>query len=357
LARNLEALSRGAGRPVLAVIKANAYGHGLVPVARFLESRGVDSLMVGKLQEAIALRESGLACPVYNFGPFDARNAEILLRNDIVQFVFDDDITELSRLAVRLRKTAKINLHLDTGMNRMGVRPERLMPCLEKILRLGGVRIVGVSTTLTEDPEVDRKQHLRFLSVCDRAEEKGITLGRKHLASSSALLNFPEANEDMVRPGILLYGYYPSKKDLKEGKLPVRKVLSLKSRVASTRTLRKGESASYHGAFSAREKATLAIIPLGYSDGYPSSAIGHGWVLIRGMRCPVVALTANHLSAVIAHGKAAEIGDEVVILGAQDKEEISGSDIADWAGVSVYQILMRLNPTIPKVLRRMESLT
>lgn len=348
---NLSQVRKLAQVPVMAVIKANAYGHGLLETGKHLERIGIDYLMVGKLQEALLLRKAGVSARILNFGSFSSAEEEKIIQNDISQSVFTEAVLSLDQTSLRLGKKTKIHIHIDTGMGRMGIPYHQAPPFLEKVSSLKGLAIEGVSTTLTEDNEFDREQVRRFLRVCREAESRGISLGLRHAASSDGMMDLPSSRLDMVRPGIALYGYYPSEKTQQEDRLQLRPVLRLKSRVVSVKTLRPGDSLSYHRRYTAKKPEKIAVIPAGYSDGYPPNAVNKASVLIRGKRFPLIAaITANHCIALLKESTPVSIGDEVVLLGIQSKERIAADEIASWARVSTYRILIGLNPLLPRVI-------
>jgi len=350
MAWNLEKVRSRARVAVMAVIKANAYGHGLVEVGRFLDNQGIDALMVCKLQEAIELREAGVKCPILNFGPLFPEDAGILTKLDISQSVFTDEIYLLSQNATKLGKSVHVHIHIDTGMGRMGIPYYEALPYVEKVAELNAIHIQGMSTTLTEDAEFDKIQMERFLSLCKKAEEKGIRLGLKHAHSSAGFFTSESFYLDMVRPGILLYGYYPSEKTQEENLLSLKPVLQLKSRVASVKHLRPGDSVSYHRVYRASQKEKISVIPVGYSDGYPFRAAGKGSILIKGQIFPIIgAITANHLEVRLHLDSQVVVGDEAVLLGSQENEKIFAEELARWADVSTYKILINLNPLLPKI--------
>jgi alanine racemase len=347
---NLGKIRKCVKRPILAVIKANAYGHGLIHTARYLERSGIDSLMVCKLNEAIQLKESGVACPILNFGPFFPESAEILIKHQISQFVFTRDVKTLNSKAEKMGKAAKIHVHIDTGMGRMGIPHHEAFSFILELATLKNLKIEGISTTLTEDTEFDREQIRRLISICQRADKTGIDLGRKHAASSAAILTYTDSYLDMVRPGILLYGYYPSEKSQQENKLSLKPVLQLKCRVAAAKTLRPGDSISYHRAYVAKTREKIVVLPIGYSDGYPFKVAGRGFVLLNGERAPIVgSVTANHLEVKLKLDSNVSVGEEAVLIGEQKKESISAYEVARWADVSTYKILIGMNPLLPRI--------
>jgi len=346
---NLDRIREKVQVPIMAVVKANGYGHGVVEVGRYLDEREVDHLMVCKLQEAVRLRDAGVTCPILNFGPFCARDADVLVEQDIAQSVFSEEVHSLNRAALKIGKRARIHIHIDAGMGRVGVSYRDALSFLEEAASLEGIHIVGTSMALTEDGEFDRDLIQRFLTLCHEVEKRGIALGLKHAASSDGILTSPSSYLDMVRPGILLYGCYPSEKTRQEAQLALRPVLQLKSRVIAVKTLLPGDSVSYHRAYTARERETYAVIAIGYSDGYPVKAAGKGFVLIQGERFPIIArVTANHIAVLLKPDVPIKPGDEVVLIGAQGKERISAVEAARWGDVTVYQLLARLNPLLPR---------
>jgi alanine racemase len=351
MAWNLDKVREKARVPIMAVIKANSYGHGLSEVGRFLDSKGVDALMVCKLHEAIRLREAGVKCPILNFGPLFPQDTNLLTEYDVSQSVFTEEIQLLSQNAEKLGKTVKVHLHIDTGMGRMGIPYHEALSYIEKVAALKAIRIQGISTTLTEDPEFDKVQMERFLALCRDAEGKGIQLGLKHASSSAGICASGKSYLDMVRPGILLYGYYPSEKTQKQDLFALKSVLQFKSRVASVKYLRPGDSVSYHRVYQATHREKIAVLPVGYSDGYPSQAVGKGSVLIKGQRYPIIgSITANHLEVRLHLDSQIAVGDEAVLLGSQGNEKLSADELARWAEVSTYKILLGLNPLLPRTL-------
>lgn len=350
MAWNLDKIRRQVQVPVMAVIKANGYGHGVVEVGSFLDEAGIDALMVCRLSEAIRLREAGVKCPILNFGPLFPENADILAGYDISQSIFTDQAEDLSQRAQNLGAKIKVHIHIDTGMGRMGIPYYEAFPYIVNTSAQDGLRIEGISTTLTEDPEFDKDQMERFLDLCRQAEEKGIRLGFKHACSSAGIFSGKSFYLDMIRPGIVLYGYYPNRKTQQEDLFSLRPVLQLKSRVAAAKILRPGDSVSYHRAYKATKKEKIAVIPVGYSDGYPFQVVGKGFVLIRGQRFPIIGdITANHLEVRLPYDSPISIGEEVVLIGSQGRERIHADEAAGWAGISTYKLLLRLSPLLARL--------
>jgi len=306
-------------------------------------------LMVGKLQEAIALREAGVRCPVLNFGPFDRRDGAEIIQRGISQSVYTEEVAYLDDSAAGLGKSGSVHIDIDTGMGRTGAAPERALPLIEKIASLSHLRIDGVCTTLTEDSDFDREQLRRFLEVCAAARTKGISLGLRHAASSAGIFYSSEFYLDMIRPGITLYGYYPNARTRKGDALGLKPVLKLSAKVSFIKELVPGESYSYLRAFKAERNMKVATVGIGYSDGYPSVFGGKVQVIIRKKKFPVLgAVTANHVMVGIGDDNEVRIGDEVTLLDPDRSSGLAADDLAEPSGVGDYKILIGLNPLLPR---------
>lgn len=350
LRANLDKIRKLVRRPIMAVVKANAYGHGLVKTAEILEKAGASSLMVGKLEEALELRHRGIKVPVLNFGDFSEDEAEVLIQNDISQSVVDNRIFLLEKAADRIHKKAQVHIHIDTGMNRMGVPFKKAKSFIEKAAGLRGLIIEGISTTLTEDPEFDQEQIAQLESIHTQAVRQKLAIGHLHAASSAGIMTSRISWLDMVRPGILLYGYYPNDSTQEEDRLELNPVLQLKCRVAMVKALEPGDTVSYHRIYRAQEHEKIAVLPVGYSDGVPTDLSKKPYVLIRGKRYPLIAaVTANHAAVRLPVGCRVQAGEEAVLIGIQGEEKISAYEIGQKAGLSVYKILISLNPFLPRI--------
>lgn len=349
---NLEQIRKFVKVPIMAVIKCNGYGHGLVEVGRYLDQKKIDALMVVSLPEALKLREAGVSCPVHNFGPLHEDAAEILINKNISQSIFTEKAQKLNAAALKIGKRIDVHIHVDTGMARMGIPYYEALPYIKKVAGWKGLRIKGISTAMSEDNELDKEQIKRFEILCKHAESEGISLGIKHAVSSTGIFSQRSSYLDMVRPGLLFFGYYPSQEVREKFKeITLKPVLQLKSRVAVVRNLRPGDPVSYNKSYVAKTREKIAVIPVGYSNGYPYNAQGKTFVLINGERCPVVAyMSANHMEVLLKPDSNVSIEDEVVLLGTQGKEEITADDIAEWTGVSSYKVLIWLNPLMPRII-------
>nr|NIM58757.1 hypothetical protein [Candidatus Aminicenantes bacterium] len=200
---NLEQIRKFVKVPIMAVIKCNGYGHGLVEVGRYLDQKEIDALMVVSLPEALKLREAGVSCPVHNFGPLHEDAAEILINKNISQSIFTEKAQKLSAAALKIGKRIDVHIHVDTGMARMGIPYYEALPYIKKVAGWKGLRIKGISTAMSEDNELDKEQIKRFEILCKHAESEGISLGIKHAVSSTGIFSQRSSYLDMVRPGLL----------------------------------------------------------------------------------------------------------------------------------------------------------
>jgi len=358
---------RVGGRPVMAVIKADAYGHGIVPVAQTLARAGADAFMVANTQEAMALRLAEVTQPILNFGPM-LGGAELLIDNDIQQMVDSrESISSLVASAAQNRADVTVQIHVDTGLGRMGVPWREAGDLLAYVAGRSRLKIAGVSTVFTEDPEFDQVQLARFIEICEAARAAGIDIGRMHAASSAAVLATPAAHLDMVRPGILLYGHYPSAgaRDA-EPELGLEPVLGLRARVAQVKTLQQGESVGYHRVYVAPEEETIAVLPVGYSDGYPPAAVsGGGHVWLGRARCPFVGeMSSNHCMVRVPADTTVSAGDFAVMIATGNEPSFFGAGadeggdpwagppsaemVAHWADISIYRVHIGINPKLPR---------
>jgi len=335
---------------IMAVVKANAYGHGLVEVSRALEKAGTDWLMVGKLEEAVVLRESGIGCPILNFGPFDRQDGDEIIARKISQCVFTEEAMYLDEAAAKLGQTGSVHVDIDTGMGRTGVAVGKALSLIKIIAGLSHLRIAGLCTTLTEDPEFDREQLREFQDVVETAKAAGVSTGLRHAASSAGILDSPDFYLDMVRPGITLYGYYPNVRTRAEDVLKLKPALKLSARVIFLKDLVTGESLSYLRAIKVKKKTRVATVGIGYSDGYPPQLGGKVSLMIKGKTHAVLgAVTANHLMVELGDDRDVRIGDEVTLVDSDRSSGLAADALAEKSGISDYRVLIGLNPLTPRV--------
>lgn len=351
LAGNVQTISRLAGgRPILAVIKNNAYGLGLTTVAPLLAPRPeIAGFAVVKTAEAIALREAGVSKPILLLGLFADADGPALAEHGIQFSVCTDDAAariERAGKAAGVRPEAQI--YLDTGMGRMGVPYHRAMPVIED-LDARALDIRGTFMGFTES-DFDAEQLRRFRELTASARGSGADLGPLHAASSHAVFNLAESHLDMVRPGIALFGAYPTSDDAERRIAPLTPAFRLRARVVRVERLRPGDSVSYGRNYIAKEPVWTATIPTGHTDGYPRAAVEGARVLVNDGVYPVIgAVSASHTIIEVGAEKTVEIGDVATLVGA-GHEAIHPNTLAAATGTSVYDRLMHLNPLLPKIV-------
>jgi alanine racemase len=336
------------GRPILAVIKNNGYGAGVVNVAGLVEPiASVAGVAVVKLQEAVLVRDAGFKKPVLLMGPFDDRDLEEAVSRDVTPMVYTPIGDVLDRVAAKRQRAVPIQICVDTGIGRVGVPHHQAASLVEDLARRKSVRIEGVMMTFTEHPEFDKEQLARFTALCAALQAKGISIGRRHAASSFALFQHPDAFLDIVRPGMAIYGVYSDAPFRTTGILQLRPAVALRCRVAYVKQLQKGDSAGYERAFMPSQPTWVATLPVGHADGWPRAAAKGGKVKIGARMYPVVAsVSASHTIVEIGAEPLVKIGDVATLF---DWEEGSRpEDVAAACGASVYDLLMHLGQGLPR---------
>jgi alanine racemase len=351
---NLHAIKRHipSATKVLGLVKANAYGHGLVEIARALEREGIDYLGVGFLEEGIALREAGVILPILVLGGVVGSQIKDFLQHRLEITVSSLEIARRINDEAGGGVKARVHLKIDTGMERIGVRAERALPFIEQVIQLPNVEITGLYSHLAtadeEDKTFAREQLSRFTAVLDELRRKGIALPLTHLANSGAVLDLPECSFDMVRPGIMLYGIYPSAKGSRS--LTLRPVLSLKSNVVYVKEVDAGVAISYGRTYRTKRKTRIATIPIGYGDGYSRRLSNLAQVIIRGVRRPVVGtICMDQLMVDLGPQTDVHVGDEVVLIGSSGTETVTAWEIAEQLGTIPYELFTSITARVPRL--------
>ena len=340
---------------IMATVKADAYGHGYLEVARALADEGADAFSVALVEEAIQLRKSGFKQPVLVLGSIPEENYLQAIENDISLTVFSGEAAmSISRVAEKCGKRAKIHIKLDTGMSRLGyVIGEENKKVVEEILeisKLPAVEIEGVfshfSTSDEEDKSYTILQLERFKSVCDALKEKGLSDIICHIANSGAIMMYPEAHMDMVRPGIILYGLYPSN-DVDKSRLSLKPVMTLKTEITNIKTLEKGRGISYGKEYITDGPTKVATVPIGYADGYVRSTAKEGMMLVSGQKVKILGrICMDQCMIDVTDVNNINVGDEVIVF--SDKE-ILADDVAKWTGTINYEVVCLVSKRIPRV--------
>jgi len=332
----------GEGCWLWAVVKADAYGHGAVPVAKAAVTAGADGLAVACLQEAAELRRAGLQVPILHLHPGNEQAANRIVRLGLTQTVCTEPtIRALSRASQHLGRPARVHLKVDTGMGRLGIRPDEAARFARLIEDSPGIRLEGVfshlATAEAADDSYARLQFGRYEAALHELREAGISPGMRHLCNSAATLRFHEMRLDAVRVGLLTYGILPQASGLPP--LDLQQALTWKTRIAFAHRLPAGHLVSYGCTYRALGPRLVAALPVGYADGYPRHASNRGRVLLRGHSCPIVGMVCMDYTMIDATAAgSAEIGDEVVLLGRQGVARITPSQLADWAETVVHEV-------------------
>jgi alanine racemase len=349
LVQNVSEVARAAsGRPILAVIKNNGYGLGIIPVARALATLPqVRGLAVIKLQEAVAIRDAGITTPVLLMGPFEESDLPDIHARDIMPMVYTSIGPALARAAARSGRPLKIHLCVDTGLGRVGVPHREASALIRDIAGRSGVALDGVMMTFSEDEAFDREQLRRFETLAGELKTAGIETGLRHAASSYTFFQHPDILLDMVRPGMALFGVYPEPAFRERKRMNLVPAGALRARVAYVKKLAAGESAGYNRAYVAKTDTWVATLPVGHADGWPRVAAKGAKVRINGALYPVIAsVSASHTIVEIGREPAVKIGDVATLWDWQEGSR--PEDVAVACGASVYDLLMHLGGHLPR---------
>jgi len=340
--RNIKKLI-GQNKELMAVVKGNAYGHDVLEIVPIFLKNGATRLAVARLEEGIFLRKAGIDVPILVLSATLKEEAETALMHDITTSVCNINfIKKMNELSLKLKKKAKIHLKIDTGMGRLGVKPEKAVDFIKKVLTFDHIIIEGIFTHFSVADEKDKKyteeQFRKFSEILKILEKEKIRIPLKHVSNSATLLDLEHMWLDMVRPGIALYGLYPSKE--------VKKVIKLipaqrfKTRIAFLKELPAEKSISYGRTYTTYKKNTIiASLPIGYADGYSRLLSNKGEVLVRGKRMPIIGrICMDQCMIDVTDLPLVKIGDEVVLWGKQGNERITVEEIADKLNTINYEI-------------------
>ena len=330
---------------LMAVVKSEAYGHGLVEVAKALARAGATSFGVADIEEGARLRQAGVAGEIVVLLGGGTGSSADLLANELTPVVYDRGyLQELAAEARRMgRKKVPVQLKVDTGMGRLGIMPGELPGFLKQLQDLPELRLSGLLSHFpladAADPQPTVEQNRRFAELAEQAGRGGLG-ARAHIANSAAILGQPVTHHGLVRPGITLYGCYPTQDPALRAKLRLQPVMSFKSRVLQVKEVPAGCGISYGQLFTTTRRTRLAVLPVGYDDGYLRRLTGRAQVLLGGQRAPVVGRICMNICMVdITELPQVKPGDEVVVMGRQGKEEITADDLAAWQETINYEVL------------------
>jgi alanine racemase len=335
---------------VITVVKADAYGHGLKPIAGLLMQSGTDIFGVANLTEARAIRSVGRGWPILMLGACLPDEVEAAVRDDVMPTISSlAEAERFSSVAAKIGKVTQVHAKIDTGMGRLGAHPEGALQLIRKIKACQSLKLQGIYThfaSVEDDAELSRRQIDCFKTVLGEIKAAGIRVPLVHANNSGALLLERSSIFNAVRPGLLVFGIIPP------GQRPVectvRPALSWKCRVTLVRDIPHGTRLSYGGTFVAPKNMRVATLSAGYGDGYLRAGSNRAQVLIRGKRCPIVGrITMDQMLADVSHAAKVSVGDEVALIGGN----ISANDVAAWAGTIPWEVLTAITYRVPRVYR------
>ncbi len=356
IAHNVKKIRQIVGKntQIIAVVKANAYGHGAIEVSETLLENGVTMLGVGVTEEGIVLREAGIKAPILICGLTTNEQLESLVMYNLTATVCDLKAAKiLSTIASKKKKKARIHIKIDTGMGRLGIPSKDTLNFVKKISLMENIEIEGIFThfaaTNEEDGNYTRKQFEKYKKALLELERGGINIPLKHVANSTAILNSYRFHLNAVRPGMILYGLFPSPRTKQIVQL--RPAVEFKTKIIFLKEVSAGKSIGYGGTYTTTKPTRIATLPLGYADGYSWLLSNKGEVLVKGERAPIIGRICMDLCMIdVTHIEGVQIGDEVVLWGKQGSEMISAEEVAQKIGSIVYEVICMVDKErVPKV--------
>ncbi|MCD8039338.1 MAG: alanine racemase [Lachnospiraceae bacterium] len=357
---NIESMKKNIseGTQIIAVIKADGYGHGAVHIAALIEKDSrVWGYAVATAQEALELRENGMEKPILMLGCAFPCDYGTLIKNDVRPTVFTYEMAAaLSVEALKQGKICKIHLKIDTGMGRIGMQPdEEALETVMRIAELEGIETEGIFTHFARADEEDKTkayaQLEQFSGFTQRLEAAGIHIPMKHCSNSAGIAEMPEANMNAVRAGIILYGLWPSSEVRESAKIALKPVLSLKSQVVYVKNVTAGQEIGYGGTYTTKRKTRVATICAGYGDGYPRALSNKGYVLLNGQRAPIIGRVCMDQFMVDVTDVKGEVcaGSVAVLIGREQGEEITMEALGELSGRFNYELACDLGKRIPRI--------
>ncbi|ABY92265.1 alanine racemase [Thermoanaerobacter brockii subsp. lactiethylicus] len=356
IVHNLSEVKRWVGKKVkiMGVVKANAYGHGACQVAKVLIENGVSYLGVATIEEALELRECGINIPILVFGYTPLPQAKELIVHNITQTVFDINyVKDLERIALNVGKKAKVHVKVDTGMGRIGYTDLNVAEKeIEKMMEMEGVEVEGIFSHFATSDEKDKtyaeQQFDMFKKLLESLKQKEINIPLKHIANSGAIIDLKYTYLDMVRPGIVLYGSYPSENV--ERPLDLRQTMGFKTKIVYIKEVPEGTSISYGRTFITKRKSKIATLPVGYADGFNRLLSNNHHVLVKGKYAPVIGrICMDQTMLDVTDIEGVEVGDDVTIFGNQDGEKITAEEIAKKLNTIPYEVYCGISRRVPRI--------
>ena len=339
---------------IMPVLKANAYGHGLVRIAQLYSEMKADYLGVAVVEEGILLREKGIDLPILVLGGIWGNQIPLFLKHDLIITASSiDKLKQIDETAEQMKIKAKVHMKIDTGMERLGVHYYNAEKFFDAAYECKNLKVEGVfshfANSESNDLTYSKLQLERFNEVLNYFEKHSIEWPLRHISNSGGILHFPEANFDMVRPGIMLFGVYPSREVKRT--IEIRSSLTWKSLVVYFKVIKPGHPVGYGSTWQTDHNVRAVTIPVGYGDGYLRSMFKQAQVIIRGKRYPVIGTISMDQIIVNLEQGSAYNGDEVILLGSDGKNSITCEEMADWAGTIPYEILTNINTRVPRIYK------
>ncbi|MBE6067244.1 MAG: alanine racemase [Clostridium lundense] len=356
LAHNIKEIKRVTkAKEIIGVVKADAYGHGALDIAPTLLDNGVTRLAVAVLNEAVELRRGGIQCPIMILGYTPPNLLDLLIKYDIEQTVYSYDLAkEISDKAIEGSKIAKIHIAFDSGMGRIGFLPrEEDISEVERISKLPNIKIEGIyshfSTADEKDKNYTYEQLKKFNWFYNILQERGIQINIRHIANSAAIIDMPETHFEAVRPGVILYGYYPSE-EVDKTKVYLKPVMSLKTNIVHLKKVPIGEYISYGRKFKTERESIIGTLPVGYADGYTRSLGEEAKVIINGKLVPVVGrICMDQCMVDLTNVPDVNLGDEVILMGEDSESKMTADELASILGTINYEVLCMISRRVPRV--------
>lgn len=336
---------------IMAVVKANAYGHGAVKIAEVLINKGIEYLAVATIDEALELRGKFKGIPILILGYVPSQRLVEAIKSSITLTIYNYLIAdEISRIAVKLNTEVKSHIKVDVGMNRLGFKSSESDELI-KLKELEGLKIEGIYTHFPcadFDLEFTRLEFAEFIGLCGQLEDSGFEFEYKHCCSSSSIINFPEMHMNMVRPGITIYGLRPHK-NIGEGKIQLKSVMSFKARIVCIKEVPVGTKISYGGTFITKRKSKIATLSVGYADGYPRVLSNKVKVMINGKLAPIVGRICMDQCIVDVTEIDAKLFDIALLFGREGENEIFVDEIAEKLNTINYEVVCSIGSRVPRL--------
>ncbi len=356
LAHNMREIRRiSNAQEIFPAIKADAYGHGAIESANVLLENGADGFSVAVISEAVELRKAGIGAPILILGFTSPTLINEVIKYDIQQTVYSLDYAKtLSEAANEKNKIIKIHICIDTGMGRIGFLPDdKSIEDVYKISKLPNISIEGIFSHFSSADEFDKNytynQLNKFNEFYDNLIKKGLIIRRRHISNSASIIDLSNLDFEAVRPGIILYGYYPSI-EVNKDKIDIKPVMELKTNVVHIKEVPKGSYIGYGRKYKTKKKSLIATLPVGYADGYTRMLFNKGKVIVKEEYAPVAGkICMDQCMIDVTHINDVKVGDEVVLIGRKNDKKIDADDIAEWIGTINYEVLCMISKRVPRI--------